>query len=75
MRFGVRETIFMIVLLMVPVASYFYVFQPRNPDPSALQVVAEGTQCIPDLSGPALSDHPDTLELLHLVAPLMVTQT
>ncbi len=30
MRFGIRELIFLIVLLAVPVASYLYVFKPRN---------------------------------------------
>jgi Tfp pilus assembly protein PilO len=30
MRFGLREFIFVLVLLAVPVASYFYVFKPRN---------------------------------------------
>ena len=30
MRFGLRELIFMIVLLAVPVASWWYVFMPRN---------------------------------------------
>ena len=30
MRFGLREVIFLMVLLVVPVASYFYVFKPRN---------------------------------------------
>jgi type IV pilus assembly protein PilO len=30
MRFGLREFIFFLVLLAVPVASYFYVFKPRN---------------------------------------------
>lgn len=30
MRFGLREVIFMVVLLVVPVASYLYVFKPRN---------------------------------------------
>ena len=30
MKFGFREFIFFIVLLAVPVASYFYVFKPRN---------------------------------------------
>lgn len=30
MKFGLREFIFFIVLLAVPVASYFYVFNPRN---------------------------------------------
>ena len=32
MRFGLRELIFMIVLLAVPVASWWYVFKPRNAD-------------------------------------------
>jgi type IV pilus assembly protein PilO len=30
MRFGIREIIFLIVLLAVPVASFVYVFKPRN---------------------------------------------
>ena len=30
MRFGIRELIFMLVLLAVPLASYMYVFKPRN---------------------------------------------
>ncbi len=30
MRLGLREIIFLVVLLVVPVASYFYVFKPRN---------------------------------------------
>ena len=30
MRFGIRELIFLIVLLAVPVASFWYVFKPRN---------------------------------------------
>lgn len=30
MRFGIREAIFLIVLLAVPAVSLFYVFQPRN---------------------------------------------
>lgn len=32
MRFGFRELIFLVVLLAVPVVSYFYVFKPRNAD-------------------------------------------
>lgn len=32
MKFGLREFIFFIVLLAVPVASYFYLFKPRNDD-------------------------------------------
>jgi type IV pilus assembly protein PilO len=30
MRFGLREFIFFVVLLAVPVASFFYLFKPRN---------------------------------------------
>ncbi len=30
MRFGIRELIFFVVLLAVPVASFVYVFKPRN---------------------------------------------
>lgn len=30
MRFGLRELIFIVVLLAVPVASYMFVFKPRN---------------------------------------------
>ena len=30
MRFGIRELIFLVVLLAVPVASWWYVFNPRN---------------------------------------------
>lgn len=30
MRFGIREMIFVLLLLAMPVAAYFWVFQPRN---------------------------------------------
>ncbi len=30
MRFGLRELIFILVLLAMPVAAYFFVFEPRN---------------------------------------------
>ena len=30
MRFGIRELIFVLVLLAMPVAAYFFVFEPRN---------------------------------------------
>jgi type IV pilus assembly protein PilO len=30
MRFGIREVIFILVLLAVPVASFWYLFKPRN---------------------------------------------
>lgn len=30
MRFGVRELVFLLVLLAMPAAAYFFVFQPKN---------------------------------------------
>ncbi len=30
MNFGIRESIFLVILLAVPAASFFYVFKPRN---------------------------------------------
>ena len=30
MRFGIRELIFLLVLLAMPAAAYFFVFQPKN---------------------------------------------
>ena len=30
MRFGLREFVFIVVLLTLPVAAYFFVFEPRN---------------------------------------------
>lgn len=38
MRMGVRELVFLVVLLVVPVASYFYVFKPRNAEIHQAQV-------------------------------------
>lgn len=44
MQFGPREVIFLIVLLVVPVASYFYVFKPRNHEIKQAQVEVENKQ-------------------------------
>ncbi len=44
MRFGPREIVFFIVLLVVPVASYFYVFQPRNAEIKQAQTEVENKQ-------------------------------
>ena len=44
MRFGPREVVFFIVLLVVPVASYFYVFQPRNAEIKQAQTEVENKQ-------------------------------
>ena len=30
MRFGVREVIFLVLLLAMPIAAYMFVFKPRN---------------------------------------------
>ncbi len=44
MQFGSREVIFLIVLLVVPVASYFYVFKPRNHEIRQAQIEVENKQ-------------------------------
>ncbi len=44
MRFGPREVVFLIVLLVVPVASYFYVFKPRNHEIKQAQIEVENKQ-------------------------------
>jgi len=44
MRMGPREIIFLVVLLVVPVASYFYVFKPRNQEIKQAQVEVENKQ-------------------------------
>jgi len=41
---GPREIIFLIVLLVVPVASYFYVFKPRNQEIKQAQIEVENKQ-------------------------------
>jgi Tfp pilus assembly protein PilO len=41
MRLGLREVIFLVVLLVVPVASYFYVFKPRNAEIQQAQTEVE----------------------------------
>jgi type IV pilus assembly protein PilO len=44
MRFGLRELIFFLVLLAVPVASYAYVFKPRNDQIKAATQEVEAKQ-------------------------------
>jgi type IV pilus assembly protein PilO len=44
MRLGLREIIFLVVLLVVPVASYFYVFKPRNTEIQQAQKEVEVKQ-------------------------------
>lgn len=41
MRFGLRELIFLVVLLAVPVASWWYVFRPRNTEITQARVEIE----------------------------------
>lgn len=41
MRFGIREIIFLLVLLAVPVASFIYVFKPRNAQISQAKLEVE----------------------------------
>ncbi len=41
MRLGLREIIFLVVLLVVPLASYFYVFKPRNTEIQQAQAEVE----------------------------------
>ena len=41
MRFGIRELIFLVVLLAVPVASWWYVFRPRNTEITQARVEIE----------------------------------
>ncbi len=48
MRFGPREVVFLIVLLVVPVASYFYVFKPRNHEIKQAQIEVENKQATLD---------------------------
>jgi Tfp pilus assembly protein PilO len=45
---GPREIIFLVVLLVVPVASYFYVFKPRNQEIKQAQVEVENKQATLD---------------------------
>lgn len=44
MRIGPREIVFLIVLLAVPVVSYFYVFKPRNQEIRVAQKEVEDKQ-------------------------------
>ena len=44
MRFGLRELIFLVVLLAVPVASWWYVFKPRNTEIAQARMEIETKQ-------------------------------
>jgi len=60
MRFGAREMIFVVLLLAMPVAAYFFVFEPRNKQivqarmeirdkQAKLEQLETATRTIPDL--------------------------
>lgn len=79
MRFGLRELVFLLVLLAVPVASLFYVFKPRNAEiESAMQEIerkearlarlAEVSQRIEDL-GKAIEEGREELSRLEAMLP------
>lgn len=62
MRFGLRESVFFLLLLAVPVAAYFLVFEPRNRDieeaqqeirqkQAKLEALERATTTIQDLGG------------------------
>ncbi|MCH2161153.1 MAG: hypothetical protein MK085_04685, partial [Phycisphaerales bacterium] len=46
MRIGAREILFLVVLASVPVASWFFVFEPRNRDISEARTEIEAMQAI-----------------------------
>ena len=72
MRFGLRELIFLVVLLSVPVASFVFVFKPRNDEikqatrevdikAAKLEQVREVTARIDDI-GQAIAEWEEALE-------------
>ena len=79
MRLGLREIIFLIVLLVVPVASYFYVFKPRNAEiqqakkeveikQSKLEKLREVTEKIDDI-GLAIRQGREAISLVEAKLP------
>ncbi|MHC4349948.1 MAG: type IV pilus inner membrane component PilO [Planctomycetota bacterium] len=79
MRLGVREIIFLVVLLVVPVASYFYVFKPRNAEINQaqdeveikqvkLEKLREVTDKIDDI-GLAIAQGREAIELVEAKLP------
>ncbi len=62
MRFGVREFIFLVVLLAVPAVSLLYVFKPRNADiQEALAEIDKKQRSLEKLA--SISDHIDGLSV------------
>lgn len=79
MRFGFRELVFFIVLLTVPVASYFYLFKPRNDSinraraeisvkQANLEKLAEVSASIDDI-GLAIEEGREKVELIEAKLP------
>jgi type IV pilus assembly protein PilO len=79
MRFGLRELLFFIVLLTVPVASYFYLFKPRNESikrareeiavkQANLEKLAEVSASIDDI-GLAIEEGREKVELIEAKLP------
>ena len=79
MRFGIREAIFFVVLLAVPVVSLFYVFKPRNAEirqardeisvkQARLDKLAEVTAHIDDL-GLAIEEGRESISLIEAKLP------
>jgi len=79
MRLGVREVMFFIVLLAVPIASFVYVFKPRNDDISAarseieikqtkLEKLATLTRQLEDI-GYAIDKGRESIELIEAKLP------
>jgi type IV pilus assembly protein PilO len=79
MRFGIRELIFLMVLLAVPVASFWYVFKPRNEEirkakseielkQAKLDKLADVTNRIEDI-GLAIEKGREAIELIEAKLP------
>jgi Tfp pilus assembly protein PilO len=76
---GLREVIFLVVLLVVPVASYFYVFKPRNAEiqqaqsevevkQTKLEKLREVTEKIDDI-GRAIEQGREAIDLVEAKLP------
>jgi type IV pilus assembly protein PilO len=79
MKFGIREIIFLLVLLAVPVLSAFYLFKPRNEDirqtmdeinikRARLETLEQITGTIDDL-GLAIEEGRDRIEMIEAKLP------
>jgi len=58
MRFGIREVVFLLVLMAVPVASFWFVFQPQNAEiEQAKKEIAHKEQMLEKLSAVTEKTH------------------